>query len=139
MKAILLFSIVFVTSFNAKSQCDKKITWYAAKGEMLDASGALLDTKTDSVFFEVGPQNLSLRFKSDEKGLEGTINDKTCDWKEPFKNGKTVYHSTVSVDDRTSNATLTLEGKDGKITLLVVIDALEGKKFRIYMGGYKEM
>lgn len=139
MKAILLFSIVLVSSFNAICQCDKKITWYAAKGEMLDASGALLDTKNDSVFFETGPQNFSLRFKSDEKGLEGTINEKTCDWKEAFKNGKTVYHSTVSVDYRTSNATLTLEGKDGKITLSVVIDALEGRKFRIYIDGYKKM
>ena len=138
MKIILPILILLVTSFQATCQCDKKITWYATKGDMLDASNNLLDTKTDSMFFETGTQNLILRSKSDQNQLEGTITNRTCDWKDPFKTGKSIYHATVSLDGRDSNATFTLEAKDGKITLYVVVDALEGKKFRIYIDGYKE-
>jgi len=138
MKTILACVMLMVIGMHANSQCDKKVSWYGTKGDMLDATGALLDTKTDSVFIETGPQNLSVKFKADPQGLEGTITGKTCEWKEPFKNGKTVYHAAVSVDGRDSNATLTLEAKDGKITLSVTVDAFEGRKFLIYIDGYRE-
>jgi hypothetical protein len=138
MKAILVFFILFVSSLQAMSQCDKKVTWYGAKGEMFDANGTLLDTKEDSIFLETDPQKITLRFKSDQKELEGTVREKTCDWKEPFKNGKTVYHTTVSMDGRTSNAVFTVEAKDGKVTLSLNIEAMDGRKFLIYLDRYSE-
>src|SRR4030095_6990102 len=103
MKAILISFILFATSLQAISQCDKKVTWYASKGDMLDVSGNVLDTKVDSIFFETDPQKITLRFKADQKTLEGTVTEKTCEWKEPFRNGKTVYHATVVVDHSISN------------------------------------
>ena len=138
MKTILLWFIIFATSLQAISQCDKKVTWYASKGEMLDISGALLDTKIDSIFLETDPQKIMLRFKSDQKTLEGTVKEKTCDWKEPFRNGKTVYHANVTVESGTSNAIFTVEAKDGKITLTLTIDARADKKFLIYIDRYEE-
>ncbi|HET9276539.1 MAG TPA: hypothetical protein VFN95_00085 [Flavitalea sp.] len=138
MKTILVSSILFVSSLQAISQCDKKVTWYGSKGEMFDTNGTLLDTKVDSIFFETDPQKITLRFKTDQQSLEGTVMEKTCDWKEPFKNGKTVYHTTVSVDGRTSNAIFTVEAKDQKITLSLDIKAMEGRKFLIYLDRYEE-
>jgi hypothetical protein len=139
MKAILICFILFATSLHAISQCDKKVTWYASKGDMLDASGTLLDTKIDSIFLETDPQKITLRFKSDQKALEGTVKEKTCDWKEPFRNGKTIYHTTVFVDGRTSNAIFTVEAKDGKIILSLTIEARADKKFLIYIDRYDEL
>ena len=138
MKTILVSFILFVSSLQAISQCDKKVTWYGSKGEMFDTNGTLLDTKVDSIFFETDPQKITLRFKTDQQSLEGTVMEKTCDWKEPFKNGKTVYHTTVSVDGRTSNAIFTVEAKDQKITLSLDIKAMEGRKFLIYLDRYEE-
>jgi len=138
MKAILLFSVVVLTSFNAICQCDKKVTWYATKGEMLDATGALLDTKLDSIFLETGPEKITLRAKSDANELEGTVKEKTCDWKEPFKKGKSIYHASVSVNGGISDAVFTLEGKDGKIVLSVEIEAMKGRKYVIYIDKYEE-
>ena len=138
MKTILICFIIFATSLKAISQCDKKVTWYASKGEMLDISGALLDTKIDSIFLETDPQKITLRFKSDQKTLEGTVKEKTCDWKEPFRNGKTVYHADVTVEGGTSNAIFTVEAKNGKITLTLTIDARADKKFLIYIDRYEE-
>jgi hypothetical protein len=139
MKAILISFILFITSLQAISQCDKKVTWYASKGEMFDASGNLLDTKIDSIFLETDPQKITLRAKSDQKTLEGTVKEKTCDWKEPFRNGKTVYHATVTIDDSPSNAIFTVEARDGKITLSLTIEARADIKFLIYIDRYEEV
>lgn len=138
MKGILIFFILFVTSLQAISQCDKKVTWYASKGDMLDASGTLLDTRQDSIFLETDPQKITLRFKSDQNALEGTVKEKICDWKEPFKNGKSVYHATVSIDGRTSNAIFTVAAKDQKLTLSLTIEEMKDKKFLIYIDRYEE-
>jgi len=138
MKAILVFFILFVSGLQAISQCDKKVTWYGTKGEMFDASGTLLDTKEDSIFLETDPQKITLKFKSDQKELEGTVTEKTCDWKEPFRNGKTVYHTSVSMDGTTSKAIFTVEAKDQKITLSLEIASMAGRKFLIYLDRYKE-
>ena len=139
MKAILLSILLFVTAFSAISQCDKKVTWYASKGEMYNTSGTLLDTKVDSIFIETNPQKISVRFKSDENSLEGTVKEKICNWKEPFRNGKTVYHTVVSIDGTLSNATFTLEARDGKITLSMVAEAMADKKYLIYIDRYSEV
>src|SRR5215204_1374249 len=133
MKTILFFVMLVVTGIQANSQCDKKVFWYATKGEMYNINGDLLDTKQDSIFFETDPQKISLRFKSDDKALVGTITEKNCDWKEPFRNGKTVYHASVFVDGVSTNATFTIEAKDEKFMLSLVIEAREERKFLIYI------
>ena len=138
MKTILVFFILGVTSLQAISQCDKKVIWSGAKGEMFDANGTLLDTREDSIFLETHPQKITLKFKSDDKSLEGTVKEKTCDWKEPFKNGKSVYHTTVSIDGNPSNAIFTVEARDGKVTLSLTIEAMAEKKFLIYIDRYEE-
>lgn len=138
MKAILLSFLLFATCSQAISQCDKKVTWFASKGDMLGANGDVLDTKIDSIFLETEPQKIMLRFKSDQNTLEGTVNEKTCEWKEPFRNGKTVYHATVTIEGGTSNAIFIVEAKDGKITLLLTIDARAERKFLIYIDRYEE-
>jgi hypothetical protein len=106
---------------------------------MFDAHGTRLDTREDSIFLETDPQKITLRFKSDQNSLEGTVKEKTCDWKEPFRNGKTVYHTTVSIDGRTSNAIFTVEAQDRKITLSLDIEDMKDKKFLIYIDRYEEV
>ena len=138
MKTILIFFLLVGASLQAISQCDKKVTWYGSKGDMVDASGTLLDTKIDSIFLETDPQKIMLRFKSDQNMLEGIVKEKTCDWKEPFRNGKTVYQADVSIDGNPSNATFTLEAREGKITLSLDIEIRQGRKFIIYIDRYEE-
>lgn len=139
MKKIFLAFTFFVVSLQAISQCDKKIKWYAAKGEMYDTNGALLDTKNDSIFLETDAQKISLRFQSDNNDLEGIVKEKFCNWKEPFKDGKTIYHTTTLIDGQTSDATFTIEAKDGTTILWVEIEIRQGRKFKIYLYKYEEI
>lgn len=138
MKTIFLAFIFFVAGLQAISQCDKKMKGYAIKGEMYDTNGGLLDTKNDSIFLETGPQKISLRFQADNNDLEATVKEKICDWKEAFKNGKTIYHTMALIDGQTSDATFTIEAKDGNTILWVEIAIRQGRKFKIYLDKYEE-
>ena len=131
--------MLVITGMHAYSQCDKKVTWYSTKGEMYDAHGTLLDTRQDSIFFQTDQQKVTLRFKSDNQELEGSVIEKTCDWKEPFKNGKSVYHTIVNIEGTSSNATFTVEAKDGKIKLSLEIEIRQERKFVIYIDKYQEL
>ena len=139
MKIIFFFVMLVITGIEANSQCDKKVTWFATKGEMYHTNGTLLDTKLDSIFFETDEQTINLRFKFDDKPLDGTITEKICDWKEPFRNGKSVYHARVFVDEESSNAIFTVEAKDGKITLSLEIEVRKERRFVIYIDKYEEV
>ena len=139
-KTIVALAVILLTGLQGISQCDKKMKWNATKADMFDAKGSLLDSKQGNIVVETHPQKIVVSFKeSAESGLEGTLTGKTCDWKEAFRNGKTVYQSTVNVDGKTSNAIFTIEAKDGKITILLDIEIMEGKKFIIYVDTYEEI
>ena len=132
--------MILLTGLQGISQCDKKIKWNATKADMFDAKGTLLESKAAAILVETDQQKISISFKeSAEDGLEGPIKEKTCDWKEAFKNGKTIYHTVVNIDGKTSNAVFTIEAKDGKITVLVDIEMMEGRKFLIYIDTYEEI
>lgn len=140
MKIILSIILLVMTSIYANSQCDKKIKWSGSKGEMYDTNGGgLLDTKLDSIFLVTSAQKINLRFQSDDKELEGSVTDNICDWKEPYKNGKSVYHANVNVDGLDSKATFVIEAKDGKTTLTVDIEQRQGRKFVIYFDKHEEI
>ena len=132
--------MILLTGLQGMSQCDKKIKWNATKADMFDAKGTLLESKAATILVETDQQKISISFKeSTEDGLEGPIKEKICDWKEAFKNGKTIYHTTVNIDGKTSNAIFTIEAKEGKITILVDIEMMEGRKFLIYIDTYEEI
>jgi hypothetical protein len=137
---IVVLAALLLTGLQGISQCDKKIKWNATKVDMFDAKGALLESKAATIIVETDQQKISVSFKeSTEDGLEGNLKEKICDWKEAFRNGKTVYRTTVNMDGKTSNAIFTVEAKDGKITILAEIELLEGRKFLIYVDSYEEV
>jgi predicted amino acid dehydrogenase len=50
------------------------------------------------------------------------VKSDTCDWKTLFKEGKSVIKATFTRDgEDPKNATITIEGKNGKISFLVEI------------------
>ena len=75
----------------------------------------------------------------EDDALKGDIKDLVCDWKEAFKNGKTSFKSQLlEPSGDAKDAIVTIEGKDGKLTILVELVNMEGKKLRIYVDSYKE-
>jgi hypothetical protein len=130
---ILAFAIVLLTSVSAFAQCDKKVKWQTTKAEVIDESGNVVDTKQGTISITTDAKNITIEIVEDPGGrLEGTVSEHNCEWKEAFKNGKTSFKTTLNnPNGETSAATFNIEGKDGKLTITLQLDRMNGKTIRI--------
>lgn len=136
MKKLFLFTLSFTLGFCAMSQCSSYITWKASKGEMLDENGNVMDTKTGNIVIESSRTNFSLVLDENQNEvLRGNVKDMICEWKVPFKTGKTTFKSSLSGGSETRDGEITIEGKDDKIIILV---DTKQRKFRFVVDSYKE-
>jgi hypothetical protein len=141
MKKIVF--VVFITLVFGKlsfGQCDKKITWQSTKSEFLDAAGKVQNTREDSLWIETGTKDITVNHANvAEDQLKGTIKEVACNWSEPFKNGKTIIKAAIT--DASGNGTdgvLTIEGKEGDITITLSMDNMQGKQIRIFVNKFQE-
>ena len=141
MKKTLL-SAFFIAGLGiiTNAQCDKKTALSSSKTEFLDSNYNVKDTKDENTTVEFSKNDITIipGGQEDQK-LTGTIKSFTCDWKVPFKEGKTVIKTTL-VDPRgdEKKATITIEGKDGKITFLGEIDEMPDMKLRLTADKFEE-
>ena len=139
-KKIFLILSCLLIGLISSAQCDKKITWTASKGEFMNASGEVEKTMNEKIVVETDKTTIVLKHGDrEEDALKGDIKEASCDWKEAFKNGKTKFKSVLEEPSGDiKDAVITIEGKDGKLTILVELVNMEGKKLRIYVDSYKE-
>jgi len=121
MKTILI-TLFLLAAGSAMSfaQCDKKVTLISNKTEHLDASGKLKHAEDEKTVVEFNNTDISVSITHDngDEKLTGKVHSNICNWQVPFKTGKTLVSMTLSRDDGESrDYTLTIEGKDGKVTL----------------------
>ena len=139
MKTIILSLFLAVTgSVACFAQCGKNVVLTTSKTEHLDASGAVTRTDDEKAVIEIGKSNLTITINDDHK-LTGTIKSNTCNWTVPFKNGKTVIKALISSEggeDR--NVTITIEGKDGKVTLLYESETEPDDRVRVGIDKFEE-
>jgi|tagenome__1003787_1003787.scaffolds.fasta_scaffold14817157_1 hypothetical protein len=71
--------------------------------------------------------------------MEGTLEEQTCDWKESFKNGKTIIKTDLVDPHRdVKYAILTIEGKDGKITIIAKAEERPNEMIKLIVSDYTE-
>jgi hypothetical protein len=130
---ILAFAIVLLTSVSTFAQCDKKVKWHTTKAEVLDESGNVVDSKQGTISITTDTKNVTIEIVEDPGGkLEGTVSEHNCEWKEAFKNGKTSFKANLNnPNGETAVGTFTIEGKDGKLTITIQLDRMDGKTIRI--------
>ena len=136
-KQLLVLMFVAVAGMNSFAQCDKKIIITSAQTEHLDAKDEV--QKTDEELTTVEYNQKEITITPGDHTMEGTINSITCDWSTPFKVGKTVIKTTINnPDGQSMNFTITIEGKDGKISFLVAIDEMPDRKIRLTVDKFEE-
>jgi hypothetical protein len=116
--AIALMASLSVAAF---AQCDKTVVLNSSKTDHIDPAGALIRTEVEAVIIEISKTEVNIAVNSDPK-IKAIIKSNTCSWKVPFKEGKTVIHGVAQHDGQDMPVTLTLEGKDGKVTLVFQMD-----------------
>jgi hypothetical protein len=64
--------------------------------------------------------------------MTGTIKSDTCNWPVSYKEGKMVIKAVLNNENGESkNVTITITGKDGKITLLFELEGEPDDRIRV--------
>ena len=138
---VLTLSLLVFTAVTTHAQCDKKVTWQASKCEFMDAYGAVVHTEERPFVTTTSDTKITLEVKgaAEEGSLTGVVKEiTTCAWKEPYKNGKTVYKVDLTKPSgNASSGTMTIEAIDEKITVLIELEKMQGGKIRLVIEKYE--
>ena len=141
MKSTIIALLLLLTgSTLCLAQCDKKLNLVTSKTEHLDGSNNLERAVDEQTVIEIIDKNISVNIEDGKKVLKGTIKSNTCDWKTPFKEGKSVISTTIGDEDGggEKDYVLTIEGKDGKVTLLAESVQDPDRKLRFVLDKFEE-
>jgi len=138
MKKIILPILFLIAGISVYAQCDKRVIITSSKTEYLDADGNVQRSVDETSIVEFDSKEIIIT-PGDDPVMKGTISSFTCDWKTPFKEGKTVLKTTLTNGQgQNFGLTITVEGKDGKISFLAEIDEQPGQKIRIVVEKFEE-
>lgn len=118
-KILLLLPVLTVLALVSRAQCNEDVNFTSPKSQMVNQKGEVLGSKNGTTVIEITRKSVSLTFNGDDKTtLAGEIKEAKCVWTEPFKNGKSVIKAVLEdASGDVKHVTLTIEAKDGKITI----------------------
>ena len=136
-KLILGLLLVIGAVASSQAQCDKRVIIVSSVTEHIKA-GEVEKTKDETSTIEFDSKEIHIA-PGDDDPIDGTIKSTTCEWKTPFKEGKSVVKAVVT-DPRgqTFNITITVEGKEGKISFLLEIEEQPDRKIRLQVDKFEE-
>jgi len=137
---IIALLLLLAGSTVCLAQCDKKLSLVTSKTEHLDGSNNLERAVDEQTVIEIIDKKISVNIENGKQTLTGTIKSNTCDWKTPFKEGKSVISTTISDEDGggEKDYVLTIEGKDGKVTLTAESVQDPDRKLRFVLDKFEE-
>ena len=113
------FALLLSSVGTGFAQCDKNVVLTCSKTEYLNAEGVVQRTVDEECVINVSKSEVTIAPSGHAK-MTGSVTSNVCEWKQPFKVGKTTLEATFKNENGTTiNATVTIEGKDGKITCLM--------------------
>ena len=138
-KFILGLALLLTINSSVTAQCEKKIVLNSSKTEYLDASFTVQRTVDEVTVIEIINKEITITPGGSDNQMSGTINSDSCNWKTPWKEGKMVLNTTL-VDPRgeAQNVKITIEGKEGKISLLAEIVDNPDRKVRVFADKFEE-
>ncbi|HKZ67316.1 MAG TPA: hypothetical protein VJ111_13210 [Chitinophagaceae bacterium] len=141
MKQISLALLVLVCctalTTSTLAQCDKTIVVTSSKTEYLDIAGAIKKVIGEKTVIEITQTSITISPESDHT-MTGAILSVNCTWKMAFREGKSEFKTIFKENDESKPITITLEGKDGKISFLAVFDDAPDKRIRVWADSFGE-
>lgn len=139
----VLFLLMLLTILGivfSYAQCGKKQLITSAKTDYLDANGNLQRSVDENTTIEYDKSNITITIdQGDSKVMSGPVKLDSCNWTVPYKDGKSIVKAVVS-DARgdAKNLTITIEGKDGKLTFLAEVEERPDMKIRLTIDKFEE-
>ena len=110
-----LFVALACASATASAQCGKDVVLTSSNTEYLNAAGEVQRTVEEDCVITIETAKLTIA-PAGKEVMTATVVSTACDWKVPFKTGKTTVQATFKDGEGSEkDATITVEGKDGKI------------------------
>lgn len=124
---ILALILVIAASTASLAQCDKQATFTTSTTTYLNSKGETEKTKDEESIITIDKKEVNIT-TGGRPELAGIVKTYTCNWASPFKTGKTVVSALMVDGGREIHAVITIEGKDGKVTLTFEAAEMPGKK-----------
>ena len=139
MKKSFLSFLVLCVGIISYAQCDKKLVLHSSKTEYLDSTKTVMRAVDEVTVIEVTNAELIITPGGVDNRMSGPVKSTSCNWKIPFKEGKTVIKASLTDPSGDSkNVTITIEGKAGKMTLLAELDDEPNKKIKVAIDKFEE-
>ena len=139
MKKVIFFLVILVCSEISFAQCDKTSVLSSSQTEYLDGNHTVQRTVDEKSVIEINKSEVVITHGNDQRKMIGTIKSDSCNWKNPFKEGKSIIKVTFTRDgEKAMNATITIEGKDEKVSFFVEIEEMPDKKIRVMADKFEE-
>jgi hypothetical protein len=136
-KHAILFLLLVASGATAYAQCGKKLILNSVKTEYLDSTNTLQRSMDENTSIEI--EDSVITIKPNDNTITGEIKSQTCNWSVPYKEGKTVLTTLLKTNNDEINAILTIEGKDGVVTMLVEMTKDPNKKIRVTLTKFEEI
>jgi hypothetical protein len=139
MKTLLSAILLISSTMFCFGQCDKDVRLTASKTEYLDGTGVVQRTVDEQSTIEIGKTDIMIQPGNDDHKMNGTIQSTTCTWGVPFQEGKTVIKALFKEPTgEERHATLTIEGKAGKVTFLMEVAEMADRKILVSADKFEE-
>ncbi|MBL0146554.1 MAG: hypothetical protein IPP48_13270 [Chitinophagaceae bacterium] len=134
-----MFVLITITiSTFCYSQCDKKIVLAATGVEILDDNNDVKIKDTERIT-TINYDSKIIEVTTEYNTRYGAIDSIYCNWKTPFKEGKTYIRGKLSFENGDQWVIkLTITGKDGKLTLLADMEHPDANKMRFVINKFEE-
>jgi hypothetical protein len=129
-KIILTLSLLIGLTAVTFAQCEKTVELSSSKTNHLDEKGTITRSDDETAVIDISKSAVDISVNGEHK-ITAPIKSNTCNWTVPFKEGKTVIKATADHDGQDENITITIEGKDGKVTLLFEMESQPGDKIKV--------
>ncbi|WP_295795185.1 hypothetical protein [Mucilaginibacter sp.] len=129
-KVILTLSLLIGLTALTFAQCEKTVELSSSKTNHLDEKGTITRSDDETAVIDISKTAVDISVNGEHK-ITAPIKSNTCNWTVPFKEGKTVIKATADHDGQDENITITIEGKDGKVTLLFEMESQPGDKIKV--------
>lgn len=136
-KIIISVSLLVLFCTVTYAQCGQKGILTASKTEYLDPNGEVERTVDEKTVIEITKSDVTITLP--ERVMTATIKSDSCNWKEPFKEGKSIIKGTLTDGQGdVKNVTFIIEGKDGKVNFLAQLDEMPDRRIRVIADKFEE-
>jgi len=138
-RAVLAFAFILASTTFSVAQCEKPVTLISSLTTYLNAKGEVQRTKDEESVITLSKSEIIIVPGDEEHKMTGVIKSYVCNWSVPFKTGKTVATTVLTDGGREMNATVTIEGKDGKVTLTFEAKEMPDMKIMIVADKFQSL